>query len=72
MKTTSKRTYPTSWKDVPIVVDVPYVSILLGLHPNTVKKYIRQGRLKAMNNVGKGWIVNKSDLQMFRGLEVTM
>ena len=32
MKTTSKRTYPTSWKDVPIVVDVPYVSILLGLH----------------------------------------
>ena len=66
MKTTSKRTYPTSWKDV------PYVSILLGLHPNTVKKYIRQGRLKVMNNVGKGWIVNKSDLQMFLGLEVTM
>ena len=72
MKTTSKRTYPTSWKDVPIVVDVPYVSILLGLHPNTVKIYIRQGRLKAMNYVGKGWIVNKSDLQMFLGLEVTM
>ncbi len=43
---------------------VEQVAALLEMHPKTIQKYIRDGRLKA-NKVGKGWRVSGHDLSRF-------
>jgi excisionase family DNA binding protein len=37
---------------------------LLNIHPKTVQRYIREGRLKA-NKVGKSWLITGHDLSVF-------
>lgn len=43
---------------------VEQVSKILDLHPKTVQRYIREGKLNA-SKVGKGWRINGHDLSVF-------
>ena len=43
---------------------VEQISELLQMHPKTVQRYIREGRLRAVK-VGKGWRVSGHDLSVF-------
>jgi excisionase family DNA binding protein len=43
---------------------VEQISELLGMHPKTVQRYIREGRLRAVK-IGKGWRVTGHDLSTF-------
>ena len=43
---------------------VEQISDLLQMHPKTVQRYIREGRLRAVK-VGKGWRVSGHDLSVF-------
>ena len=43
---------------------VEKISKLLSIHPKTVQRYIREGKLRA-NKVGKGWRVSGHDLSVF-------
>lgn len=40
------------------------VSTLLGLHPESVRRYIKDGKLKAAKT-GKQYLISRSDLQIF-------
>lgn len=65
-----KTKYVTDWSQVPVVVDVPYVSVMFGIHPNTVKKYLRTGAIKGFK-VGVEWRIRKEALAAFMGEEET-
>lgn len=56
----------SNWDLVPIVLDVPYVSMLLGICPETARRYVEQGKIRG-TKVGKGWVVLKADLMEFLG-----
>lgn len=43
---------------------VEQVSKLLSLHPKTVQRYIREGKLQA-NKIGKSWRISGHDLSKF-------
>lgn len=43
---------------------VEQISTLLQMHPKTVQRYIREGKLRAVK-VGKGWRVSGHDLSVF-------
>ncbi|HWQ50862.1 MAG TPA: helix-turn-helix domain-containing protein, partial [Terriglobales bacterium] len=43
---------------------VEQISTLLGIHPKTVQRYIREGKLHA-TKLGKGWRVGGHDLSVF-------
>lgn len=43
---------------------VEQISELLDIHPKTVQRYIREGKLRA-TKVGKGWRVSGHDLSVF-------
>ena len=43
---------------------VEQISELLQMHPKTVQRYIREGKLRAVK-VGKGWRVSGHDLSVF-------
>lgn len=43
---------------------VEQIAEMLELHPKTVQRYIREGRLKA-NKVGKGWRIAGRDFNVF-------
>ncbi len=40
------------------------IAEMLGMHPKTIQRYIREGRLKA-NKIGKEWRVTGHDLSVF-------
>ena len=54
----------TSWDQLPIVLDVPQVACLLCLHPNTVTRLCRAGKLTG-RKIGREWRVNKSSVMDF-------
>ena len=43
---------------------VEQISKMLGIHPKTVQRYIREGRLRAAK-IGKSWRVTGHDLSLF-------
>lgn len=57
-----KRTFITSLSEVPLFVDVPFICDMMQLHPNTVRKMIRDGRIKAAR-IGKTWRIPKSEIE---------
>lgn len=61
-----KRKYVTDWSQVPVVVDVAYVSVLLGLHPRTVEIYLKKGKLKG-KKAGRVWRIPKESLEEYVG-----
>lgn len=52
---------PTSWADVPIVLDIPYVAQLLGRHPETIRQQCVAGKLPAIK-IGSEWRISKEGL----------
>lgn len=43
---------------------VDQISNMLNIHPKTIQRYIREGKLRA-TKIGKGWRVNGNDLSAF-------
>lgn len=43
---------------------VDQIASMLDIHPKTIQRYIREGKLRA-NKVGKGWRVTGHDLSVF-------
>ena len=43
---------------------VEKISEMLNMHPKTIQRYIREGKLRA-SKVGKGWRINGHDLSVF-------
>ena len=43
---------------------VEQVADMLSLHPKTIQRYIREGKLRA-NKIGKSWNITKHDLNVF-------
>ena len=46
------------------LLDVQELSTRLGFHPDTVREYLREGKIKGMK-IGKRWRVKEEDLQKF-------
>lgn len=55
------------WNDVPVVIDIPYASVILGVNPETVARKLRNGTLKG-TKVGTSWRLTKYDLMCYLGL----
>jgi len=62
-----KTKFFTNWDEVPIVVDIPYISLLLGVHPETIRRQLASGKLKGFK-VGTDWRINKDDLGEYIGI----
>lgn len=58
----SRRQIITSWDELPLIMDLPMVSMLLGEHPETLKTKSRKGEFPAFKE-GKLWRVEKNALQ---------
>lgn len=56
------------WEQVPVVVDLPYVAVVLGANPEVIRKYLASGTLKGFK-VGREWRINKCDLMEFVGVK---
>lgn len=56
--------YVYRWDDVPVIVDLPYAAILLGVSIECLKKWAQSGKIPAFK-IGKLWRINKSDLMDF-------
>lgn len=52
----------TSLAEVPLFVDVPYISEMLQLQPDTVRKMIQNGSIKASKIAGM-WRIPKSEIE---------
>ena len=57
----SKQRLPTSWDDVPVMFDLPYACVLLGLSYEWLKRLAEQKKVPA-HKVGKGWRFEKTEL----------
>ena len=64
----NKRPPVVGWEQVPVVVDLPYVAIILGVNPELIRRLIASGELKGFK-VGREWRIAKSDLMRFVGEE---
>lgn len=56
--------YVYRWEDVPVIIDLPYAAVLLGVSIECLKRWSRDGKLPAFK-VGKLWRINKADLINF-------
>jgi len=59
-----------NWAEVPVVINLPYVAVILKANPEVVRRYLATGKLKGFK-VGKEWRVNKSDLMAFVGEKIS-
>lgn len=55
-----------NWKEVPVVINLPYAAIILKANPEVVRRYLAEGKLKGFK-LGREWRINKSDLMEFVG-----
>lgn len=58
----------TSWDDIPIVFDLPYVAVILGVCPETARRLVQKGTIKAIK-VENQWRINKQDLMCYLGVD---
>ncbi len=54
----TEQTKWTNWDEVPLVLGAQQVADILGVHINTIKKMLRDGRLPAVK-VGRAWRVQR-------------
>lgn len=52
------------WDQVPIVVDLPYVAVILGANPEVVRRYLATGKIRGFK-VGREWRITKDELINF-------
>lgn len=57
-----------NWDQVPVVINLPFVAVILKANPEVVRRYLASGKLKGFK-VGKEWRINKSDLMAFVGVK---
>lgn len=62
----TKKEPVVGWEQVPIVVDLPYVAVVLGAHPEVIRRYLVAGKLRGFK-VGREWRILKTDLMAFVG-----
>ena len=55
------RNYETAWERVPVVFDLSYAAVLLGVSLDRIRKLAQRGEFPAFK-VGKLWRVNKTDM----------
>lgn len=58
------KAYIYSWDEVPLFVDLPYCSVLLGMHIDTLRKKCASGVIKAVKT-NAGWRVAKDTLMNY-------
>ena len=63
-----KKTTFYNWNQVPVVINLPFVAVILKANPEVVRRYLASGKLKGFK-VGKEWRINKSDLMDFVGVK---
>ena len=63
-----KKTTFYNWDQVPVVINLPFVAVILKANPEVVRRYLASGKLKGFK-VGKEWRINKSDLMDFVGVK---
>jgi excisionase family DNA binding protein len=51
----------TAWEHVPVVFDLSYAAVLLGVSLDRLRKLAQRGEFPAFK-VGKLWRVNKTDM----------
>jgi excisionase family DNA binding protein len=51
----------TAWERVPVVMDLSYAAVLLGVSLDRLRKLAQRGEFPAFK-VGKLWRVNKTDM----------
>lgn len=56
-----KSNLPKSWDEVPVVLDIVYVSRLLDISSHTLRKKAKNGEMPFLM-VSKKWLISKSDL----------
>lgn len=71
MNVKMEKKYVCSWNDIPLFIDVAYVSIVLGLSENSIRKLCASGETKATKVGDKIWRIAKSDLAKYMGQELT-
>lgn len=54
------------WSKVPLVIDVPYACVILGVTYDTLLRRIKKGELKSFR-VGKAVRITKSELRRYMG-----
>ena len=59
----------TSWAEVPVVFDLPYLCDLLKVTPDTASKMIKRGDISA-TKTGREWRITKTALLKFLREEV--
>ena len=57
----SKRKYIYSWDEVPLFVDLPFCSVLLGICVETLRQKCAKGIIKAVKT-DAGWRIAKDTL----------
>ncbi|WP_101698666.1 helix-turn-helix domain-containing protein [Clostridium minihomine] len=56
--------YVYDWDNVPVIIDLPYASVLLGSSVDCLKRLSRNGVLPAFKHGGE-WRVTKDDLRTY-------
>jgi excisionase family DNA binding protein len=54
----------TNWSQVPLLLSTKDVGDVLGVHINTVKRLISDGKIPAQK-IGRAWKIRKEDLQNY-------
>ncbi len=58
---------PTTWKNIPLLMDINYAALLLSKTPENVNKLCQNGTIPA-KKVGNEWRIEKSQLMIFLGI----
>lgn len=61
-----KTKFVCDWSKVPLVIDVPYACVILGVTYDTLLRRIKKGELKSFR-VGKAVRITKSELRRYMG-----
>ena len=56
-----KKKFVTSWDEVPVIIDVPYLAHLIGCSYENARKMCQYGKIKAVK-VGDMWRIRKEDI----------
>ena len=56
--------YITDWSKVPVLIDVPYAMVLLGMSRPTVSRLCQNGDLPAVK-IGEQWRIDRDKLKKY-------
>lgn len=59
-----KKKYIYSWDEIPYIIDPPYAGVVLGCTGATIRRLLREGKLKGFR-VGEMWRIKRDDLKAY-------